>query len=214
MFKNKSIFLSIDLDYWESITPLSKYIKYLLKNCSAPIRIYHEHHHILNWANKNPCDLLINVDYHSDLADDTQKKTPPRLTCGTWGNHIIWRNKGKFIWLPPKMDNYTNKSGVCTLKDEADPFSTDSSGWNTHTKVVSHRNLYKIPLKQVKAVAICLSVDYCFWYDYANSKIKDKIQKILPIPDAWFNQLYRMSKNKFDPYQRSKNGKKFRLTKP
>lgn len=210
MLKNKTIFLSIDLDYWLSIKKLRKELAYILDNCSAPVRLYHEHHHILDWVNQNPCDILLNVDYHSDLADDNKNKVP-RLSCGTWGNHVKWRKTGTFIWMPPRYTNYTLGWGVCCTNFHGidnDPFKMPLSGWENRTKVI-RPSIDKIPLKQVKAIAICLSIDYCFWYDYG---CKKHVQKIIPIPDSWYRQRYKQNKTRFAPLQRKQNGKKFHLT--
>lgn len=214
MFKNKSIFLSIDLDYWKEIKKLQRELSYILNNCSAPVKVFHEHHHILNWVNKYPCDILLNVDYHSDLADDDNGRLP-KLSCGTWGNHVKWKKTGKFVWMPTNYINYTSGFGVCCTNynnKENDPFKESLSGWENRTKVIKS-TISKIPLKQIKAIAICLSIDYCFWYDYAAfGEPKNKIQKIIPIPNSWFNQRFIERKTKFTPLQRNKNGKRFHLT--
>jgi len=218
MFKNKTIFLSIDLDYWLNINRLQKELRYILNNCSAPVKLFHEHHHTLNWINKNPCDVLLNVDYHSDLADDNPKG-PPRLSCGTWGNHVKWRKTGKFVWLPTRYANYTEGWGVCCTsrgsginKIENDPFKESLSGWEDRTEVIKS-TINKIPLKQVKAIAICLSIDYCLWYGCIFDKHIEKVQKIIPIPYAWYKQRFATRKTRFAPLQRNHNAKRFHLTK-
>jgi len=179
--------LSIDLDYWKTITP--NMVSFLRK-CLAldvPKVLTKFHHQLLPFVNKHRASILINIDYHADLCEDDRNKHNriilPELNCGTWVNHVKWREQGTFIWVcPNKKDCYEQGEGRCDSERDVgtDPFKQKNNGW-LHKKI--RVGLKGIELQRVIAVGFTLSPDY-LWVRVKNEY--DRIQGVLPkLPDEW-----------------------------
>jgi len=185
------IYLSIDLDFWENEFP-QKYFEKVMR-ISAPKRLVISHEELLPHVNQNHFDTLVNVDFHSDLAD-LDNGCKPKLNDGTWGNHVQGSHKKKFVWsCPDKNRCYEHGFGTC--HGLCNPFalayrkySLDYCGWAK----VSLREKW-LPVANVVAVGIALSPDYtpskillqfCDWFKRTNPVITTKV-KVQKAIDRW-----------------------------
>lgn len=172
----KDIFLSIDIDYWAMYyhglnCHSNVMINYLNKilNLSLPTHIVVEHQEMLPFVNKSGCDFLINLDYHSDITDSTER-LQKEFNEGTWINYVNENQRKTFLWIYPEKVCYDSSINVigrgrCDVKHN--PFTNKSlevCGWEK-----THRRLRRLPtkqeLKRVKEVGICLSPEWSHPFD-------------------------------------------------
>lgn len=163
-------YLSIDLDYWNEET--ERQMLNFLKKVMAldiPINAYIEHHEILRSVNRAKFDTLFNVDYHSDLCEDSvHGQSPLELNEGTWGNFVKGKKDKTFIWIHPQTTCYINPGssyedhrgdGRCDLAKN--PFTNPQAvcGW----KDAKHRTA-KLPTQEemntVQYIGLCVSPDW------------------------------------------------------
>lgn len=179
----KDTFLSIDLDYWRSVSPsMISFLRKTLKLDVPKILVKH-HHQLLPFINRNPAEVLVNIDYHSDLSED-DFGNPPELNCGTWVNHVRWREDSSFIWVcPSKKRCYRDGEGRCDSSRDSstDPFKNDNNGWgSTKVKV----GLHHVNLNKVIAIGYTLSPDYINWNFEVSKRM---VAGVLPqIPSIWY----------------------------
>lgn len=172
--------VTIDLDYWSqkkfgvyAKKTLNRYLR-AARIQNAPIFSIIEHHDILFVAKKfKECTHILNIDFHSDITDFPNFKKRRKnikipgkveLNCGTWANHIPWKNKLCFEWRYPDKNCFGQDIGRCDVSKDSGLFTPAPSrkpkiatGW----KEVKHKT--KIPPKvpaNIKALVICLSPDY------------------------------------------------------
>lgn len=122
MPRNRSVAVTVDLDYWwcgKRVRNWKRSLRDTLfslfdKNDYKPIQLYQDHHHVLPDLNKTTHDHLINIDYHDDIMANTRKL--PRkedLNCGTWVSYVKWRRKANYTWLKPSDHNFSREEGRC-----------------------------------------------------------------------------------------------------
>jgi len=186
----KDTFLSIDLDFWSNVTPkMLEFIKEV-NRLKVPKLIANEHHHILPFVNKHPSKVLMNIDYHSDLAEDNLSD----VNCGTWANHVKWRLKSHYIWVcPNRRDCYVKGNGRCDTGrdfpgDPTDPFGKRLSTWK-YTTVKT--GLQWVNLSRVKAVAYAVSPDYVEWLDAGWKTPHQKLSTVLKFPPTWLSDYVK-----------------------
>jgi len=180
----KDTFLSIDLDFWSTVTP--KMLEFIgeVNKLKVPKIIANEHHHILPFVNQHPAKVLMNVDYHSDLSEDDLSK----INCGTWANHVKWRLKAHFIWIcPSRKDCYVKGNGRCDSTrgcpgDDTDPFGKRLATWK-YTTVKT--GLRWVDLSRVNAVAYAVSPDYIEWLNAGWKTPYQQISTVLKFPPKW-----------------------------
>lgn len=186
-------YLSIDLDYFVDSEQCLKYIKKILKMFNPICVVYHDE--LLHDINGSDCDSLINVDFHSDLADNGPDLI---LNEGTWANYVSFKNNGTFTWVYPSINCYMVKrygqtyegDGRCDIKNN--PFTRncfDVCGWK------KTRRLYqKFPtdkqLNNVEKVGISLSPDWI------NNDIFDNVFPFLLERGIISNSQFRQVKHK------------------
>ena len=154
--------LSIDLDYWNTVTPTAVTFLKKVMSLKVPKVLTKHHQQVLPFVNRHKTKVLVNMDYHSDLCED-DKGGPPELDCGSWVNHVKWRREGTYIWVCPNKTNcYEYGGGRCDSERDAstDPFKNRNSGWK-RTKVLS--KVKHVNLSRVNAVAIAVSPDFLEW---------------------------------------------------
>jgi len=147
----KSIYLSIDLDYWQHDKFPHKLINRLLAT-KVPIIATEEHHLILDHVNKHRSTDLVSIDYHSDLAEEPCKI----LDCGTWANFVKWQKKATFYWVHPHAEGEL-ESGYCHGTLTKNPFIGKFTNWRQAIKI---RGPLEVEMERVVAGAIVLSPDY------------------------------------------------------
>lgn len=195
----KDTYLSIDLDYWNNVTPtMIRFLKQVMK-LEVPVLLCKSHEQMLRNVNSSGAKVLVNVDYHADLCEDDPNNKPPKIECGTWVNAVKWRKSGCFVWVcPNKSKCYASGEGRCdsSRDPETDPFKNKNNGWKK-TKV--RTGLKNVNLSRVKAVGIAVSPDYLEWNVTSTleryKKQRDnhflRLTSVLPkLPFRWLDKLY------------------------
>ena len=117
-------YLTVDLDYWYSKRATGTGFDFIKKLylLGKPIKVFTEHHLILRDINRQ-YKKVINVDFHSDLADMAYRWP----NCGTWANYVYGRQNAVFEWRYPNDIECIQKGmGLCHRDDEDD----DTLGYN------------------------------------------------------------------------------------
>ena len=168
------VYWSIDLDFWAKCRnqfSLSFFDDLLRRR--IPIHVVKHHHHLLHYIPKYEFDILVNTDWHSDLADDrdlrwdshSPKLAKSHLNEGTWLNYVPGKENKVCIWHYPRQDCMNLGSGLCHWEGR-NPFICgkkqhyqSSSGW----QVAMYRKRCE-PLEDdgtIVAVGISVSPGWC-----------------------------------------------------
>jgi hypothetical protein len=167
-------YLSIDLDYWSHSTERSALHFFdRVFALNMPIWVAPFHDQLLPHIEQSDCNTLINVDFHSDLAElalPAKDMLVGGLNEGTWGNYVSWKDKGKFIWRYP--DHNRIRDGYCHEYPGYDPFKNPCyAGWRATSML---QGLSSLPWRSIRAVGVCLSA---YWLRGAPiQKITDRLQ--------------------------------------
>jgi len=149
----RDTYLSLDLDYWRKAKNAKgvESFFYNLFQLKREFFLVKSHDQLLGDINSSQCSSLINVDFHSDVAEDNVDGKPLRLNEGTWVNFVTWKTTGSFLWLhPPKM---VLRRGYCHAF--RNPFhATTVSGWKGIKK---EGGVDQIPWDRIRAVGISIS---------------------------------------------------------
>ena len=163
-------FLSIDLDFW-NLYGTNGLLEFLVKvkNSNKPIKLADSHEELLSFINKDKYDSIINVDYHSDIANNDGNKVC-ELNCGTWANHLKYRNS--FLWVHPFRVDFEDSLCHSPQTDKFSPFvHPDIAGYSNVTKL----GVRRIPswiFNDVTSIGIAIS------YEWLSSHMKDRILSI------------------------------------
>lgn len=143
-----SSYLSIDLDYFnDRDRSLSLFFSKVIK-LRLPIYIACFHDQLLEHINSSGCNVLYNIDYHSDLSDGDDD-----LNEGNWVNFVDWRSEGKYYWHRPNQQ--VKRNNYCHFY--TNPFDSKTpAGW----LIAKQRVGLNINWKSIKAVGCCLSPDW------------------------------------------------------
>jgi hypothetical protein len=152
--------LSIDLDYFSAGTErgLIRFFNRVL-GLRLPIFVSAFHDQMLPWINSHPSDLLLNVDYHSDIQEiDKPALDLPlcELGEGNWSNYVEWKENATFSWRYPKCI-WEPTDGFCHGVDN--PFKKPCSGWKAARM---KPGLGRIPWHTIHAIGVCLSPAWLF----------------------------------------------------
>ena len=148
-------YLSIDLDYWNGCTrkSINAFFAHVFQ-LRLPIWIAPLHHQLLPHINRHPCDVLINVDAHSDICDKRDDDDIDlSLNEGTWANFVEWQQRGTFIWRYPGPECLYDCTGYCHCQKS--PFEESCTDW---AHVHKQQSLRRIPWDTIKAVGVTLSI--------------------------------------------------------
>ena len=169
------IYLSIDLDYWckcHERRCVDSFFKHVFE-LKLPIYCAPFHHQLLEHINQREYDEVINVDYHSDICDNSDK-VPTPLNEGTWANFVKYREQ--FDWRYPSEECLSEFTGYC--HDDISPFDTpEVAGWPHASK---KKGLRGIRWKGVTGVGVSLSK---YWL-YGNYNCLWNVLEYLKI-DTW-----------------------------
>lgn len=150
-------YLSIDLDFWNPFTFPKAFLDRLMAT-GLPVTVVSQHHHLVPHIKQFDFDTLINLDYHSDVADrDSGRKKfslQIPLECGTWVNHIDGRGK-RYIWSYPEPECYYRGRGTC--HDTHNPFDAKNPEEVCRWTEVCHRLLWYPRHCDLVAAGIALS---------------------------------------------------------
>ena len=152
LLTDKPHYLSVDIDYWVDLDPLRMLFEVgrLLEERpeSVPVTAVMNHQQLLWNVNRSEARRLINIDYHSDIREQTIGE----LHCGSWVSYVTWRTEGEDIWVRPSDDS---SLGACN----------SSLYWNDLTDWQKTRGLFRDPkrfslhtlLKGCTGIGLCMS---------------------------------------------------------
>jgi hypothetical protein len=177
-------YLSIDLDYWKKFP--SGFLNRIIA-LNVPTAIAVEHHSLIGYVNSfGKCLRLINIDRHSDLCGNVDKKE--YMNCGTWGAYVKWRKHegSSFTWSYPEnkcRKGKTNLTGCwCDSEEDDNPFFAEDPkplcGWESVSFRLSPI-IKQEELDSVQAVGICVSPDYL----EVGVNVNEWAEKLLAIAD-------------------------------
>lgn len=156
--------LTIDLDFWLDSYQKKETDKFFRKirklNVNIESVVYH--HEILLNLKDNHFDKIINMDYHSDIANFdvgncTLNEYNTSFNEGTWVNYVEFREKCDYIWLHSHSES-SFEYGVCD--PESDVLADYSTGW----KSMNHHARFptELELSQVTDIVICVSANWIY----------------------------------------------------
>ena len=171
-----NIYLSIDIDYWINEDRSMKSFLRKALALKVPSTVVVSHEKLIPHINSSKAKTVINVDYHSDLADlqVKQSKIANELDEGTWGNFVKFKEDGTFIWIYPEKECWKNlhgERGHGRCDWEKSPFSRKSleiCGWRS-VRRRKNRLLTKKEWDKVSRVGISMSTDWIDNYLAAES---------------------------------------------
>ena len=161
-------YLSIDLDFWNR-RPLSECEKILTKVQSIAdrkgikIKIVEEHHDLIDDINKTNCQRVINIDYHSDIANlNVPDGYKLELNCGTWANFLKGHENKEYIWVHPAGMRLCD--GYChyPVTNRYNPFlHPEIAKWKSCTRIAATQRDFPWDLLYgVDGIGFCTSYDY------------------------------------------------------
>jgi len=143
------IYLSIDYDYW-GFTYHQRDIQFLYQALALKVpKIAMVNHDLMvDHIDSISHDLLINIDYHSDLPFSYDCRSC--LSIGNWPCYLDYHNDRDYEWRHPF---FRYRNGLCR----------DSKWYRTHDnfrKVFRKQGVSDINLDDVVGVGFCLSPEY------------------------------------------------------
>ena len=174
-------YLSIDLDYWRKHTNPRSCTDFFHEVWKLKLPVYTclYHHHLLPHVNAQDCDTIINVDYHSDLAD-LEPNDILDFNEGTWGNFLDARAQGTFVWRYPNPACLKIGEGYC--HSTRNPFADASvAQWFLTRKRLG---LWGLPWAKITAVGVTLSPDWL-----GNLQVIQEPLKVLKL-ERWLTDHY------------------------
>jgi len=177
-----SIYLSIDLDYWNKLRDYSHMVWFLKKAIQSTnnIKIVDSHEELIKHVNNSGCERLINVDYHSDISNryDTRFDYGDVFNCGTWVSFVKFgiKKQGQYTWMMPYALDWAKTEGYChsPADKSANPFVNPKvSGW-LKTNQISINEHYPEKLIEWDKIG---GVGIAFSYEWLDNKTEDEIVK-------------------------------------
>ncbi len=161
------IYLSLDLDFFNAHNMRSpraflslvelhlNRVADFVHRWSLPCVAVTNHQQMLPFVNDSGCDVLLNVDTHSDLAE----KDITDFSCGTWVSYVSWRKHGKYLWHHgDRVD-----AGECAWpRPLFNPRPSVRRGEMAGWKHADHRRSKQMPrlTESITAVGVCWSPSY------------------------------------------------------
>lgn len=162
MIKNIDTYLSVDLDFWGSFKYKKEHVSLFIEDVlslDVPIHIVSSHEDILKYINKYRIKNLINIDFHSDLCDETTHYT---LNDGTWANFYKYPHTCNFIWIYPRSKIYTISSGRCDITLSKKWENIDQR-YSCIKKIKGINTLPSIWYSAIEGVCFAISKDYLYY---------------------------------------------------
>lgn len=147
-----SVYLSIDLDYWDGQPGNEKKAEAFMRRViqlERPITCCLSHEQLLPSIRESRCSEVWNVDAHSDLV---RRRRGEKISCGTWASFVHGRRRKTYTWFAPRGEI---EGGRCDRQPYASFDLVDP---------VYHRIsvIEGLPddLSRVRAIGVCASPDY------------------------------------------------------
>lgn len=153
-------FLTIDVDYWMHERSIDlDYIDMVISK-GFPVNVVLFHHEVVETIHRNcpRSSRIINVDYHSDIADIKQSELSDSLfNEGTWLNFVSNPGSREYIWIYPEDESWYG-GGKCH-SDVDVLVETSYLEWK---KISSRKRVLpgEVILKDVAYGNICLSPNW------------------------------------------------------
>lgn len=161
-----STYLSFDLDFFnyphaEEGQRLNK-VRECLRQLHGfavehriPIISVMNHQQMLPFVDNSNCDVLLNVDTHSDLVRSSYNV----LNCGTWISYVRWRKRGKYIWWHGSKCSFGDCNG-----DEGFIFRDNGTidAGQSDWRRIRHMRTFRMPrlTTDIRSIGVCLSPMY------------------------------------------------------
>lgn len=159
----KDTYLSIDMDFWCKHFGIEHTTAFFNKISALNIKpvVVKYHHELTKYASgNNGLTRLLNMDYHSDVADIKQC-TLDTFNEGTWVNYVRMGENKEFVWYHPLKQCMGYRTGYCHTNIRNNPFSATNQGkynWKSITSI--HGEVPDHELERVSKIGICLSPDW------------------------------------------------------
>jgi hypothetical protein len=149
------VFLSIDLDAWNGITPTAHHDLLSLMRLPVPVTFVGRHEHMLTFINRFQGRHLVNIDWHDDLVSEDRLYKDGYIHCGNWATAVNWRGSGRYTWLMFQEDAST---GYCN-GDSLVWGGESPTGWGSIHKrrIVSLKELHP---RGIQEIVIAVSYEY------------------------------------------------------
>jgi len=174
-------YLSIDLDYWKKLPFPADFFHSIFRS-GFPIRVVNHHQQLIAHVDKLHCHDLINIDWHSDLADIVfVEGSGQTFNCGTWINFVKKPNRFTWYYPSPQSLSLMAQGGYCHISQN--PFLAKNPkevcGWPSVAKIQG------LPVRwddDVKGIGIAISH---FWGGLVHWKafraLWPKTQKVIAL---------------------------------
>jgi hypothetical protein len=155
-------YLSVDLDYWflHATQRSSMLFFRKLLALNKPIVVVKDHQRLLRDINENwPRDnVLVNIDFHSDISSEIYDILDKRLSCANWADFVHHRFYGHYIWVYPSYEIcFERRSGMCDTDNL--PFSGE---YRNRWRRLSHMSgPNRVNLNTVDRIGVAISPMYC-----------------------------------------------------
>jgi len=155
----KTAYVSIDMDFWDNVRIAEKSLRKFLNSIpDVPLVAVMNHQQLVRHVNKIPADVLVNIDTHSDLVEES---TVLELNCGTWVSYIKWRHEADYIWYHA----HPVWQGNCNHTDTADSWNQGHGYKSAEEK----RQLEKTSIQDMVSGLNVVGVGLCLSPFYINS---------------------------------------------
>lgn len=159
----RDTYLSIDMDFWCKYTGFAKVTEFFNTLDKVKIKpvVVKYHHELTKYINEMPnISRLINMDYHSDIADlvDCDKES---FNEGTWVNYVRMQENAEYVWRYPLNTCLGYLTGYCHGNARYNPFNKTEQGkyhWNRVLKV--HGPIEAWELNRIAGIGICMSPNW------------------------------------------------------
>ena len=160
-----STHLTIDLDYWmhhADFRGMRKFLKKVksLPGIKQPIKIVKYHNFVLPIIGSG-INTIINVDYHSDIADLPHRYLGAKdFGEGSWVNYATMKKREQYIWCYPRTECPSDEHGFCHA--DHNPFDSEDPMTDFGWKRLSMRKGLPTEemLSTVRSVSICVSPNW------------------------------------------------------
>lgn len=159
----KDTYLSIDMDFWCKHFGIEHTTAFFNKISALNIKpvVVKYHHELAKYAScDNGLTRLLNMDYHSDIAD-IKECTLDAFNEGTWVNYVRMSENNEFVWYYPLKQCVGYRTGYCHTNIRNNPFNDNNQGkYNWKSVTCIHGEVPDNELDRVSKIGICLSPDW------------------------------------------------------
>lgn len=159
----KDTYLSIDMDFWCKTRGFEKVVKFfdrLKSNNIIPTVVKYHHELAIHASSISGITRLINMDYHSDIAD-VSVCSQSDFNEGTWVNYVRLDSNDEYVWYYPSTQCVNYDTGYCHAHAKMNPFTKKQQSkyhWNRVLK--THGEIPDWEFDRIASVGICMSPNW------------------------------------------------------